>query len=75
MQQFQSEPCEDLAQPFVSLSIRVMCLKQHGELHYTAERKEQHSRAYKDATITHREQTLRAKRSQNINPYNDAMVG
>lgn len=45
MQQFQSEPCEDLAQPFVSLSIRVMRLKQHGELHYTAERKEQHSHA------------------------------
>lgn len=75
VQQFQSEPCEDLAQPFASLSIRVMRLKQHGELHFTDERKAQHSHAKKDATITHREQTLRAKRSQNINPYNDAMVG
>lgn len=53
MQRFQSVLCEDLARPFVSFSIHVMRLKQHGELHYTAKRKEQHNHASKDATLTH----------------------
>ena len=45
MQQVRSVLCEDLAQPFVSFSIHVMRLKQRGELHSTAKRKEQYHHA------------------------------
>lgn len=54
---FQPVLCKDLAQSFVSFSIHGMCLKHHGELHYTVKRK-QHSHA---STRTHRKKNPESK--------------